>query len=289
MSILQLTDLQIVTEALKRLGVTTGYPTAVDGSDTSKYGKLVYPTYQLTRDEEVRQERWASVKKRVQLTPAYVYLTGCTWTSGSTTMTVSSTTGIQVGWVVSNALIMGNPPATAPDGIPAGTTVSSITNNTQLVMSAAATTNGSGDVYFQVDNETGYWFAYEVPDDLIFLCDVFAISPATQYIWPFQVRHLLRYTYDYEAGYIYSDIDNSQGNPIAEYVYEPAAGTPNFTADFCEALIMRLAGKFALYVNQDLNVKKDVNAEYVLVQNRARGRNMTEKKSPHHGENWWRS
>ena len=97
MSILQLTDLQIVTEALKRLGVTTGYPTAVDGSDTSKYGKLVYPTYQLTRDEEVRQERWASVKKRVQLTPAYVYLTGCTWTSGSTTMTVSSTTGIQVG------------------------------------------------------------------------------------------------------------------------------------------------------------------------------------------------
>ena len=134
-------------------------------------------------------------------------------------MTVTDSSLLTVGWVLGSALIMGNPPATPPSGIPAGTTISAIVNSTTITLSNTATASGSGTVYFQVDNETGYWYAYKVPSDLIFLADVYAVAPATQYLWPFNIRHLLRYTYDYEAGYIYSDIDNSNGNPIAEYIY----------------------------------------------------------------------
>ena len=55
-------------------------------------------------------------------------------TNASTTMTVPSTAGMAVGMVVSGS------------GIPAGTTIASITNGTTLVLSAAATATGSASV-----------------------------------------------------------------------------------------------------------------------------------------------
>lgn len=288
MAILQLTDLQIVTEALKRLGVTSGYPTAVDGSDTSKYGSLVYPTYQLTRDEEVRQAKWGSLIKRAQLSPAYYADSGASWTSGSTTMVVTDSSAIVVGWVVGTALILGNPPATAPAGIPAGTTVASITDSTHVVMSNAATADGSGTVYFQVDSESGYWYAYRTPADSLFVLSVYAVAPASQYFWPFNIQEILQYDWLQEGGYVFTNIDNSNGNPIAAYLVEPSDGTPPFASDFTEALILRLAGKIAMAVGHDMNIKRDVNSEYLGVQSRAKGRANMERANHHRGEQWWR-
>ncbi len=291
MSITQLTDVQICKEALKRLGVTTGFPTAVDGTDTSKYGQLVYPTYYLTRDEEVRQDEWLTLRKQAQVTEAQVTDTACSWTNGSTTVTVTDTTNIKVGWVLGTGLIQGNPPALPPAGIPAGATVSSITDGTHLVISAAATANGSGQIVFQIDNETGYLFAYEAPSDMLFLIDLYAVYPAAAMLWPFQYRHTLNYPFKYQNGYIFTDIDTSSGNPIADYLAEPSnttGSTPNLAADFTEALIMRLAGKLALPVTQDLNIKKDVNGEYAAVQVRARGTNAVERKNRKKAEGWWR-
>jgi arylsulfatase A-like enzyme len=58
-------------------------------------------------------------------------LSACTTTSGSTTVTCASTTGLRPGMLV------------AGTNIPTGTTVSSVTNSTTFVLSASATGSGS--------------------------------------------------------------------------------------------------------------------------------------------------
>lgn len=289
MSILQLTDIQIFNQALMRNGVTSPLVTAVDGSDTSKYGKLASPLYQLTRDEELRNGDWEQVIKRAQLVQAQVTQTACTWTSGSAIIAMTSNVGIKVGWVLGTGLILGNPPALPPAGIPAGSTVLSVNiDGIHVTISNNATANGSGQIVFQVDNESGYWYAYEEPGDEILLLDVYAVFPASILVWPFKVQNQVRYPFIHEAGYIYTNIDQSNGNPIAKYIYEPAAGTPPFASDFTEALIMRLAGKLSMPIHGDLNIKKDINQEYSAVQARASGNSKMEASEEDMGEDWWR-
>src|SRR5271157_649132 len=115
-----LTDVQIFNQALLRLGQTAYFVTAVDGTDTGKYGTLAYPLYYLTRDEELRSGTWKVAKKRAQLSPANVTVSS-TWTSGNTTILVTSTVGILPGWLVTNAIIQGGGVASVPAGIQAGT------------------------------------------------------------------------------------------------------------------------------------------------------------------------
>lgn len=288
MALTVLTDVQIFNQALLRLGITSGLVTAVDGSDTSKFGKIANPLYQLTRDEELRVNDWAKLRKRVQLTEAYIIDTACSWTAGSDTLSVTTTTGIVAGWVIGSEIIRGNPPATPPAGIPAGTTVKAILTSTTLQMSAAATANGSGQCVFQVDNETGYWFAYILPDDALRLTDVYAVYPASAYLWPYERRETLSYPFINEAGYIYTNLFTEEGAAIAEYIYEPADGTPPFSSDFAESLILRLAGKLCMPATKDFNLKKDVNAEYVAVMTRAFGTSNRTSQEAHAGEGWWR-
>ncbi len=289
MSILQLTDVQIANEALKRLGQTSGLVTAVDGTDTSPNGQLIYPTYDRVRDAELRSHNWAPLRKRAELTQAQITLQNCSWTSGSDAIVVSDSTGIVVGWVIGSQLIQGNPPAIPPTGIPQGTTVKAITDGTHVQMSANATASGSGQLVFQVDNETGFWFAYTLPDDALRLTDVYAVYPASTYLYPFRTIHTVGYPFIFENPYIYTDIfTESPGSAIAEYIYEPSAGTPPFGMDFVDALSLRLASTLCVPVTQDLNLKKDIDAEYIAVLNRALGTAKREEAQAHLGDPWWR-
>ena len=85
-----LTDIQIFNAALLRIGETK-LVTAVDGSDTSKYGTIAGSEYYRTRDEELRAHVWKFAVKRSQLTPAYVN-GAASWGSGATSMTVTGVT-----------------------------------------------------------------------------------------------------------------------------------------------------------------------------------------------------
>ena len=82
-----LTDIQIFNAALLRIGETKGV-TAVDGTDTSKYGTIAGVEYARTRDEELRAHNWKFSAKRSLLVPAYVIATG-SWGNGATSATLS--------------------------------------------------------------------------------------------------------------------------------------------------------------------------------------------------------
>ncbi len=289
MSILVLTDVQIANEALKRLGLSNGFVTAVDGSDTSKNGKLIYPTFQRTRDAELRSNDWAQVRKRAELTLAQVTLQNCAWTAGSDIVTVPSSAGIVVGWVLGAEAIQGNPPAIPPVGIPQGTTVLSIpAGGTTVQMSANATVNGSGQIVFQVDNETGFWFAYILPDDALRLTDVYAVYPASSYLYPYKTIHTLSYPFVCEDGYIYTDIFTNTGTAIAEYIFEPTADAIPSGMDFIDSLILRIASEICVAVTGNLNLKKDIDAEYIATLQRAFGTSKREEANANLGEPWCR-
>ena len=82
-----LTECQIFNKALQRLGETK-LVTAVDGTDTSKYGTIAGVEYYATRDEELRAHVWKFAVKRALLVSSYVNATA-SWGSGATSMTLS--------------------------------------------------------------------------------------------------------------------------------------------------------------------------------------------------------
>jgi hypothetical protein len=97
-----LTDLQIFNAVLLRLGETKPV-TAVDGSDTTKFGVIAGSEYYRTRDEELRAHVWKFAVKRQKLTPAYILGTA-TWGSGATSLTVAS--GVTLVTFTANAALV---------------------------------------------------------------------------------------------------------------------------------------------------------------------------------------
>ena len=360
--VLTLSDVQIFNQALIRLGKDANLVTAVDGTDTSKFGKLAYPLYYLTRDEELRSSNQLVSKKRVQLAQAQVTDTNASWTNTSTTMTVTTTVGIRPGWLIANVLQQGGGNITTPRGIPAGSTVLSITDGTHVVMSLPATATDSGLVIFQANNLTGFWYVYEVPSDILLASSVYSVFPSFAFIWPFKVPETVPFDYRYENGYIYTNLDPSFGNPVIEYIRETGArsiyitGTTSsgsksitstsaslpqgsvgyavsgsgipvgafigtilsttitlvyadgsdclatvsgtlvaltldpaepFFADFVERLAMRVAGKLAYVATNDLNLKKDINGEYLADAVRSDANNAREAQADYPGHPWW--
>jgi hypothetical protein len=98
-----LTDIQIFNAALRRIGESKQV-SAVDGSDTSKYGLIAADIYYATRDEELRAHIWKFAVKRALLVPAYVLGTG-SWGSGATSLTVTGVT--IVNFTADTALVSG--------------------------------------------------------------------------------------------------------------------------------------------------------------------------------------
>jgi len=87
-----LTDIQIFNAALMRIGESKPV-TAVDGTDTSKYGVIAGFEYARTRDEELRAHVWKFAVKRSLLNSSYQMGVG-TWSGSATTMAVTGITVI---------------------------------------------------------------------------------------------------------------------------------------------------------------------------------------------------
>jgi hypothetical protein len=101
-----LTDIQIFNNALLRLGESSdNFVTAVDGSDTSKYGVIAGYEYYRTRDEELRAHKWLFAVKRQALSLAYLNSTG-TWSSSATTMTLAGVTIVTFTAATASALVL---------------------------------------------------------------------------------------------------------------------------------------------------------------------------------------
>lgn len=62
-----LSDIQIVNKALVRTGQPYDQVTAVDGTDTSKWGQWAALEFQSTRNEELRMNEWGFAIKRAAL------------------------------------------------------------------------------------------------------------------------------------------------------------------------------------------------------------------------------
>ena len=285
MAALNLTDVQIFNLALKKLGEEVVTVSSVTGGDTSKYGKLAYPLYELTRQEELRSYHWQFAIQRVQLTQAQVTTTA-TWTATSNVLNVGTTVGMLPGWLVTTSLIQGGGQISFPLGIPAGTAIQSITNGTQLVMTNAATLNGSGTLVFQVNNLTGYWFAYVVPYNLRGF-NVYAVFPNYTFVWPFKIQNIVEFGFINEAGYIYTNLDPGNGNPVFGMIVDP--GPASYPADFIEALSCRVAMKLCRPATKDEGVMQALTAEYAGILTRAQGNNQQEGTNDELGSTWWGS
>jgi hypothetical protein len=100
-----LSDVQIFNRALLRLGESVdNFVTAVDGSDTSKYGLAAAYEYFATRNEELRAHNWLFSIKRVALIQAYLNSIG-SWTSGNASMTLA---GVTIVTFTANSALVAN-------------------------------------------------------------------------------------------------------------------------------------------------------------------------------------
>ena len=265
MPALNLTDVQIQNLALIKLGEEVATV-----QTSTKYANLMAAFYELTRQEEIRSYNWIFAKRRVQVQQAQV-TTNAVWMAGSSTMQVGTTVGMIAGWRVSSILIQGGGQVSFPPGIPSGTTILSITDGTHIVMSNAATAGGSGQLVFQVNNLTGYWFAYVVPYNLRGI-DIYAVFPNYTFVWPFKIQNIVEFGFINEAGYIYTNLDPGNGNPIMLMLVDP--GPANYPPDFIEMLSCRLAMK--MWTSSAKRSMKDLTEEYGAMVIRAQGNNNEE-------------
>jgi hypothetical protein len=275
------TDVQIGNLSLLKLGEEVARVTSVTGGDTSKYGNILSQIYELTREEELRSFKWLFAIKRQQVVQAQV-TTSAIWTANSSIMQVGTTTGMIVGWLVSSVLIQGGGQVSFPVGIPTGTTISGIIDATHIQMSSTAKGSGQGTLVFQVNNLTGYWFAYVVPPNLRGI-DIYAVFPNYTFVWPFKIQNIVEFGFINEAGYIYTNLDPGNGNPIFSMVVDPGAAL--YPADFVEALSCRLAMK--MWTSSAKRTLQDLGAEYQGILTRAQGNNQGENTNDEMGSVWW--
>jgi len=280
-----LTDVQMVNKALWRAGQAyDAAVTDVSGLDISKWGQWAALEYQSTRNEELMANEWKFAIKRAALPLAMIQQTA-SWFANSNIMTVGSTAGLFAGWTITSALGQNLPPT----GIPVGTVIASIVSATQITISNNATANGSGTVFFQVINNTGYWYTYVVPSDCLHTCFLYAILPQWVFTYPRKYLHIVMTPYINE-GYYYTDLDPTNGNPYAKYVMELPLGTVYYDALFCDAVVIRLASKLLPSATARVDgVAAPYQQEYAALLTRAVGKNALDKEDdlPDSGQTWW--
>lgn len=208
------TDVQIVNMALSMVGSPYDVVTAVDGTDTNKWGLWAALFYPQTRNAELRINEWKFAVKRV-------------------------------------ALVL----------------------------------NSSGT------NNTGYWYAYNVPTDCLFTCFLYSILPQWVFIYPRKYLHIVRTPYINEDKY-YTDLDPTNGNPYVKYIAEMPLGTQWYDPNFVDALVLRLASKMLPAATANLSnggIAQLYLAEYNGLIERARGRNAMDQEDdlPDSGQTYW--
>jgi hypothetical protein len=277
------TDVQIANLALLKLGEEVVRVTSITGADTSKYGLALTQIYELTRQEELRSFKWQFAIQRIQVQQAQV-TTSAIWNANSAVMQVGTTAGMVAGWLVSSVLIQGGGQVSFPPGIPTGTTISAIIDGTHIQMSNPATVGGQGVLVFQVNNLTGYWFAYVVPPNLRGV-DIYAVFPNYTFVWPFKIQNIVEFGFINERGYIYTNLDPGNGNPIFQMLTDPGAAA--YPPDFVEALSVRLAMKLCRPATKDEAIMNNLTKEYAAILLRAQGNNQSEGSNEEMGNPWW--
>ena len=270
------TDIQIQNLALIKLGEEVATV-----ANSPKYANLMAAVYELTRQEELRSFKWQFAIQRIQVTQAQV-TTNAIWKASSNVMQVGTTVGMIPGWLVSTILIQGGGQVAFPPGIPTGTTILSIIDGTHIQMSNAATAGGNGVLVFQVNNLTGYWFAYVVPPNLRGI-NIYSVFPNYTFVWPFKIQNIVEFGFIMERGYIYTNLDPGSGNPVFGMVTDP--GALYYPADFVEALSCRIAMK--LWTSSAKRTLAELNGEYSSVITRAQGNNQDEMTNDEQGSPWW--
>jgi len=211
-----LTDQQIFSKALLRLGEKHGKVFDVSGADTSDYGVMAAQEYQSTRNEEIRANNWIFAMNSVQLTAA-----------------------------------------------PAGTV-----------------------------NNTGFWYMYVVPSDSLRVVNCYSVLPQWYTTYPFKHIHRSFAPFTEWQGIIYTDLDNANDNPFAQYMQEQPLGTVWYDPCFVDALALRIASKIARAVlgpQFSDTVTRDLQAEYGAVLKRAVQQNAIEIEDDlqESGETFW--
>ena len=153
------------------------------------------------------------------------------------------------------------------------------------VKRAPLTLNSSGT------NITGYWYAYNIPDDVLFTCFLYSILPQWVFTYPRKYLHIVRTPYINEDLY-YTDLDPTNGNPYVKYIREIPLGYSWAEPLFVDALVMRLASKLLPPATANLANNGIATAylqEYQALIDRARGRNALdiEDDLPAEGQTWW--
>jgi hypothetical protein len=279
-------DYQIFNLALAKLGETSHRISSIT-NDSSQWGLLASLIYPITRDEELRSYKWQFATKRKQITQATTTASAI-WTASSSTMQVGTTANMLPGWLVTTQLLIGGGTVSYPPGIQTNTYIQAIVDGTHITMSLPATASGAGSLVFQVNNLTGYWYSYIAPDDILRGGDIYAVFPNYTFVWPYKVQNIVEFGFIYEAGYIYTNLDPSNGNPIIQYLHDP--GVANYPSDFVEALALSLAIKLF----PDPGIRKDgsvnlqvLEAQYDKAITRAQGNNNIEKSEDELGNPWW--
>ena len=188
--------------------------TAVDGTDTTKWGQWAARWYQQTRNAELRLNEWRFAVKRTALT---------------------------------------------------------------LDSSGA--------------NNTGYWYAYNVPTDCVFTCFLYSILPQWVFTYPRKYLHIVRTPYINEDKY-YTDLDPTNGNPYAKYIREMPLGTTWTDPNFVDMMVLRLASKMLPPATANLSsfgVAQLYMGQYQMLLETAKGRNAfdAEDDLPDSEQGWW--
>ena|SRR5208282_817721 len=169
-----LTDVQIFNRALMRMGESVdNFVTAVDGSDTSKYGVVAGYEYFPTRNEEIRAHKWLFAVKRVALTQAFLNAIA-SWTSTQASMTLAGVT--IVTFTANSAIVAGSdlqsrtllsvsiPPSASwvgqnisGTGIAPDTVVRGINYlNNSIILSRPVTATNTGTTFYLVPLRVGW-------------------------------------------------------------------------------------------------------------------------------------
>ena len=142
-------------------------------------------------------------------------------------------------------------------------------------------------------NNTGFWYVYDAPGDLLSPLMLYSVLPQFVTTYPFKHVHISPAPFVFEKGYFYTDLDNTNDNPYLKYVQQLPLGTSWAEPLFADALALRLASKLVTAVTKDVKqqIAQQLQREYAAVITRAKQKNALdiEDDLAESGNDFWTS
>ena len=126
-----------------------------------------------------------------------------------------------------------------------------------------------------ITNNTGFWFAYTIPSDVVYTCFLYSILPQWTFLYPMKYLHIIKTPYIVEDQY-YTDLDPTNGNPYVKYIKEMPLGTLWTDPNFVDMMVIRLASKMLPPATANLSsagIAQLYAAQYQMMKETAKGRN----------------